>query len=41
MANGGKKVGGVEPEGESGLYMHAEDTEGNPVAIYTMKNKDD
>ena len=40
VANGGKKQSDIQPESDFGLYMHAEDTEGNPVGIYTMKKKD-
>ena len=34
---GGKKVSEVEPEGDSSLMQHFEDSEGNWVGLYTMK----
>jgi predicted enzyme related to lactoylglutathione lyase len=37
VANGGKKLSDVEPEGDFGLYMLAHDTEGNELGIYSMK----
>ena len=40
VANGGKKLSDVEPESDFGLMMFAEDTEGNKLGIYTMKNKE-
>jgi predicted enzyme related to lactoylglutathione lyase len=30
-------ISGVDPEGDSGLYMLAHDTEGNELGIYSMK----
>ncbi|KAL1961431.1 hypothetical protein VTO42DRAFT_159 [Malbranchea cinnamomea] len=39
VANGGKKLSDVVPESDFGLMMYAEDTEGNELGIYVMKNK--
>jgi predicted enzyme related to lactoylglutathione lyase len=37
VENGGKKLGDITPEGNFGEYILAQDTEGNDIAIYTMK----
>lgn len=37
VANGGKKMTEIQPEGEMALMQHFEDTEGNYLGIYSMK----
>ncbi|PGH14966.1 hypothetical protein AJ80_05729 [Polytolypa hystricis UAMH7299] len=36
VKNGGKKCSDIEPEGEIGSYMIAEDTEGNRLGIWSL-----